>query len=172
MTDLGVDHRPNVLFNLVGVVLIVAGLGLTIYGLVAAVGVMQAFDPLHGDGPPLGIVDGMATAFWGIIVFTIGRYFWRGARKRGARDRFGRLLIIAGYLLLGVGLDTGMHAASGLWTEGGTSGGPVLVRTLITVAAWAIPGSILAGIGFKLANEKALAKAEVKAKMEYKIKQG
>ncbi|HWD83621.1 MAG TPA: hypothetical protein VG497_32200 [Kribbella sp.] len=171
MTDLGVRHRPNVLFNLVGVVLIVAGIGLTIYGLVAAVGVLQAFDPLHGDGPPLGIVDGLTTVFWGIIVFTIGRYFWRGARRRGARDRFGRLLIIAGYLLLGVGLDAGMHAASGLWTEGG-DGGPVLVRTLVTIAAWALPGSLLAGIGFKLANEKALAKAEAKGSVSYKIEQG
>lgn len=172
MTDLGVNHRPNILFNLVGVVLIVAGLGLTIYGAVAAVGVLQAFDPLHGDGPPLGIVDGMTTVFWGIIVFTIGRYFWRGARKRGARDRFGRLLIVAGYLLLGVGLDAGMHSASGLWTEGGGDGGPVLVRTLVTIAAWAIPGSVLAGIGFKLAHEKALAKAEAKGSVSYKIEQG
>ncbi|MFF0264382.1 hypothetical protein [Kribbella sp. NPDC004536] len=172
MTDLGARHRPNILFNLVGVVLIVAGAVLAIYGLVAAVGVLRSFDPLHGDGPPLGITDGLTTAFWGIIVFTIGRYFWRGARKRGARDRFGRLLIIAGYLLLGVGLDTGLHAASGLWTEGGGNGGPVLVKTLVTIAVWGLPGSLLAAIGFKLANEKALAKAEVKGSVNYKVEQG
>jgi hypothetical protein len=83
MENLGAGHRPNLLFNLAGVVLIVAGLGLTIYGFVSAVGVMQIFDPFRGDGPPVRIADGMATAFWGIIVFTIGRYFWRGARKRG-----------------------------------------------------------------------------------------
>jgi hypothetical protein len=172
MTRLGASHRPNVLFNLVGVVLIVAGLGLAIYGLVAAVGVMQSFDPLHGDdGPPLGMVDGMTTAFWGVIVFTIGRYFWRGARRRGARDRFGRVLIIAGYLLVGVALDAGMHAASGLWTTSGT-GREVVVRTLVTFLVWGIPGSVLAAIGFKLANEKALAKAEMTASASYKVEQG
>jgi hypothetical protein len=170
MTDLGANHRPNVLFNLVGVVLIVAGLGLTIYGLVAAFGVMQALD-LGSDEPPVRITDGMATAFWGIIVFTIGRYFWRGARRRGARDRFGRVLIVAGYLMLGVGLDWGLHSASELWTEGG-DGGPVLVKTLVTIAVWGIPGSILAAIGFKLADEKALANAEVKGSVKYEEKRG
>jgi hypothetical protein len=25
----------------------------------------------------------VALAFWGIIIFTVGGYFWRGARKRG-----------------------------------------------------------------------------------------
>jgi hypothetical protein len=162
MENLGARHRPNVLFNLVGVLLIVAGIGLTIYGLATAVQIVQGFDPFRGDGPPVAVADGMALAFWGIIVFTIGRYFWRGARKRGGRDRFGRLLIIVGYLLLGAGLDGGVHSAVGLWTTSG-DGQSVVVETLIIICVWAVPGAILAAIGFKLADEKALAKAEVKA---------
>lgn len=106
----------------------------------------------------------MALAFWGIIVLTIGRYFWRGARKRGLRDRVGRLLIIAGYLLLGVALDRGAHSVVGLWAEASVDGGhSAAVSSIITFALWAVPAPILAAIGFKLANEKALATAEAKA---------
>ncbi len=164
MANISVRHRPNVLFNLIGVLLIVGGIGLTIYGIAYAFQIMRGFDPFRGDSPPVKIADGGALAFWGIIVFTIGRYFWRGARKRGLRDRFGRLLIIGGYVLLGVALDTGVHSAVGLWrarTEESLQS--VGVHTLLTVALWGIPAAILAAIGFKLANEKALATAEVKA---------
>jgi len=90
-------------------------------------------------------------------------YFWRGARKRGLRDRFGRLLIISGYTLLGIALDTGVHSAVGLWSarteESLQSTG---VHALLTFALWGIPAAILGGTGLKLASEKALATAEVK----------
>ncbi|MEI8410213.1 MULTISPECIES: hypothetical protein [unclassified Kribbella] len=164
MENLGARHRPNVLFNLVGVLLIVAGCGLTIYGLATAVEIVRGFDPFRGDGPPVAVADGMALAFWGIIVFTIGRYFWRGARKRGGRDRFGRLLIIVGYLLLGVGLDGGLHAAAGLMSASSeATARSAVIEALITTFVWGVPGSILAAIGFRLADEKALAKASVRA---------
>ena len=162
MAGISVRHRPNVLFNLAGVLLIVGGIGLTIYGLAYAVQIMRGFDPFRGDGPPVKIADGMALAFWGIIIFTIGRYFWRGARKRGLRDRFGRLLIIIGYALLGIALDTGVHSAVGLWSartdESLQSTG---VHVLLTVALWGIPAAIIGGMGFKLASEKALATGKV-----------
>jgi hypothetical protein len=164
MAGTGSGHRPNVLFSVAGIVLIVAGLCLTVYGLVDAVQVMSGFDPLRGDGPPVRIADGMGLAFWGIIVFTIGRYLWRGARRRGARDRFGRILIIVGYVLLGVGLDLGVHEAVGLWdSEIGDGAQAVVVRTAVLVAIWAIPGAILAAIGFRMASERALTTAEVNA---------
>jgi hypothetical protein len=163
MHNLGTRHRPNILFNLLGVLLIVAGSCLTIYGLAAAVQLVRGFDPFRGDGPPVAVADRMAVAFWGIIVFTIGRYFWRGARKRGGRDRFGRLLIIAGYLLLGAGLDGGVHSAVGLWSASEDTAQSVVVETLVTICVWGIPGAVLAAIGFKLADEKALATAEVNA---------
>ena len=162
MENLGARHRPNILFNLAGLVLIVAGIGLTIYGLVAAVGVIQSFDAFRGDGPPVHVADGMATAFWGIIVFTIGRYLWRGARTRGAADRFGRLLLVIAYVMLGIGLDGGVHAAVGIWTQSSDSAEEAMIRTLVTVAVWGLPGSLLAWFGTRLANEKILATADVK----------
>jgi len=162
VAGISVRHRPNVLFNLIGVLLIVGGIGITIYGIAYGVQIMRGFDPFRGDSPPVKIADGMALAFWGIIIFTMGRYFWRGARKRGLRDRFGRFLIISGYALLGVALDTGVHSAVGLWSarteESLQSTG---MHVLLTVALWGIPAAILGRIGFKLASEKALATAEV-----------
>ena len=116
MAGISVRHRPSVLFNLICVLLIVGGIGITIYGLAYAVQIMHGFDPFRGDGPPVKIADGMALAFWGFITFTVGRCFWLGARKRGLRDRFGRFLIISGYALLGVALHTGVHSAAGLWS--------------------------------------------------------
>jgi hypothetical protein len=164
VADNSVRHRPNVLFNLIGVLLIVGGIALTIVGIAYVFQIMGGFDPFKGDGPPVKTADGAALAFWGIIVFTIGRYFWRGARKRGLRDRFGRLLIISGYVLLGLALDAGVHSAVGLWsTQTEQSMQSVGVRTVLTVALWGIPAAILGAIGFKLANEKALATADVKA---------
>ncbi|MFC9690356.1 hypothetical protein ACFTSF_17550 [Kribbella sp. NPDC056951] len=162
MEQQGVRHRPNIAFNLAGLVLIVAGIGLTIYGLVAAVGVVQSFDAFRGDGPPVHVADGMATAFWGIVVFTIGRYLWRGARTRGAADRFGRLLLVIAYVMLGIGLDGGVHAATGIWTQSSDSAEEAMIRTLVTVAVWGLPASLIGWFGTKLANEKILATAEVK----------
>jgi hypothetical protein len=69
-----VRHPPNVLFNLVGVALIVGGIVPTVYGLADVLRVMDGFDPFRGDSPPVKVADGAALAFWGIIVFTIGRY--------------------------------------------------------------------------------------------------
>jgi hypothetical protein len=34
---------------------------------------------------------------------------------------------------------------------------------VLTIAVWGVPGAVLAGIGFKLSDEKALAEASVKA---------
>jgi hypothetical protein len=153
-----------VLFSLIGLLLIVGGLGLTIYGFAWAVQIITGFDAFRGDGPPVKVADGMAVAFWGVIVFTIGRYFWRGARKRGIRDRFGRLLIIVAYVLLGFGLDTGVHNAVGLWSSrSGDSAQSLLVHTLVTFLLWGVAASIVGTIGIKLANEKILAKASMKA---------
>jgi hypothetical protein len=164
MANEPVRHRPNVLFNLIGVLLIVGGIGLTIYGLAYAVQIIRGFDPFRGDGPPVKVADAMALAFWGIIVFTIGRYFWRGARKRGLRDRFGRLLIIVAYVLVGIGLDTGVHNGVGLWSSrSADSGQSVLIHTVVTFLLWGIAASIVGTIGIKLANEKILAKASMKA---------
>lgn len=164
MATIPVRHRRNLLFNLLGLILIVGGIGLTIYGIAYAIQVVNEFDPFRGDSPPVKTADGAALAFWGIIVFTIGRYFWRGSRTRGPRDRFGRLLIVCAYVLLGIGLDAGVHSAVDLWnarTE--ESMQSVVVDTVLTVLVWGVPASVLGMIGIKLADEEVLATAEVNA---------
>lgn len=164
MATAPVPHRPNLLLNVIGVLLIVGGIGMTLYGLLWALRVMQDFNPFQGDGPPFGIADGMAVAFWGIIVFTIGRYAWRGARKRGARDRVGRLLLVGGYVLLGVALDQGVHAGVRLWAARTSSGMETAVwQAILTFGMWAIPATVLAAIGVKMASERYLATASASA---------
>jgi hypothetical protein len=156
-------HRPNVLFNLVGLLLILAGIGITVFGIASIFAVMSDFDPFRGDGPPVRVANGGALMFWGVIVFTIGRYIWRGARTRGVSDRFGRFLIICAYLLLGMALDQGVRSAVGLWSAGsGDELTQVGIQTLIVFAAWGIPASIVGMIGIRLAKEKILAKASAK----------
>jgi len=156
-------HRPNVLFNLVGMLLIVAGIGVSVFGILMIFAVMADFDPLGGDGPPVETAVGAALTFWGIIVLTIGRYIWRGARTRGARDRFGRFLIIVAYLLLGVALDQGVRSAVGLWSASGDEASEVVLRTVLIFAVFGIPASIIGTIGVRLANEKILATASANA---------
>ncbi|GLZ31206.1 hypothetical protein Lesp02_33940 [Lentzea sp. NBRC 105346] len=165
MANIPMRHRANPLFILVGLVLILGGIALTVYGVAYIFRIMSGFDPFRGDGPPDRTADGATMAFWGIIVLTIGRYFWRGARRRGARDRFGRLLIISGYAVLGVALDRGVHAAVGLWhTSSAQSAQSAALNAVITFAIWAVPAAILAGIGLRLAKEEALAQAGVTAR--------
>jgi hypothetical protein len=155
-------HRPNLGFNLVGLLLILAGICLTVFGIASIFAVMSDFDPFRGDGPPVGVANGGALMFWGVIVFTIGRYIWRGARTRGVSDRFGRFLIICAYLLLGMALDQGVRSLVGLWSAGSDELTEVGIHTLIVFAAWSIPASIVGTIGIRLAKEEILAKASAK----------
>jgi hypothetical protein len=74
------------------------------------------------------------------------------------------LLIIVAYVLIGIGLDTGVHNGVGLWSSSSPdSGQAVLVHTVVTFLLWGVAASIVGTIGIKLANEKILAKASMKA---------
>jgi hypothetical protein len=122
-----------------------------------------------GSGPDaaadLGpLVNGFAVVIVGCTVMTVGRYLWRGARRRGRRDRLGRLLIIAGYLDVGVALvvlTRFILAAMG----DDSDGTDIIIRGLLTCLAIALPGVLLALPGFRLAKEKPLMEAEVKAEI-------
>jgi hypothetical protein len=108
------------------------------------------------------LVDGFAVFVIGCTVMTVGRYLWRGARRRGWRDRLGRLLIIVGYLGIGVALVILTRFV--LEAMGNDSGGTdIIVRGLIIIVAIAVPGALLALPGFRLAKEEPLMEAEVKA---------
>jgi hypothetical protein len=104
---------PNPLLSAAGLVGILGGIGLVVLGIVAMVEAL--LDP--GAPPAEGgeeFADGGSQFFWGMVVMTIGRYLWRGARRRGVKDRVGRLLIIGGYVLIGVALSAGTHGLVGL----------------------------------------------------------
>lgn len=152
--------RPNILFNVAGALVGTIGLVLLVAGVLAVVEEMRGFDPLAGDPLPRDVADGISLALWGIVGFTIGRYLWRGARRRGARDRFGRLLIIAGLVLVGVALHSVAQLGPRLWTRSESVAEAVVTEALITLAVWGLPGTVLASIGYRLAGERELAEFE------------
>jgi hypothetical protein len=104
MTQPAQTARPNVLFHLIGFVVIAAGIGMAVFAVAGLFTIGQRYDsPLRGDGRAELVI--LATlVFWGFIVITMGRVIWRGARRRGARDRFGRFLMIAalGFVTLAI----------------------------------------------------------------------
>jgi hypothetical protein len=64
--------------------------------------VVQEYEDLpRGDGLA-AMVGAASLVVWGIVVFTLGRYLWRAAGRRGWRDRLGRVLITAGHVLVGL----------------------------------------------------------------------
>jgi hypothetical protein len=164
MTNQGVHHRPNVLFNLAGLVLIVVGLGLLCYGVVRSFVAVASVGPGSSTDDLVPIADNFLAAIWGALIFTFGRYLWRGARRRGFRDRFGRLLIIAGYGLIGIAVTVGFHSAMDLWSSGPNEGAihAVVIRSLVIIAVIGFPGAGLCALGFRLAREEALAHFEAK----------
>lgn len=171
---LTIRHRANPLFLAPGLLLIVIGVVVMVGGLAymaLAVTGMQAPQPEDLGRPPDGaelgrpLMDGFAISAIGCTVMTIGRYLWRGARRRGWRDRLGRLLIILGYLTICMALVVltrfVIEAATAL--DGTDIGMDVIVRGLLTCLAIGIPGAALTGSGFRLAKEEPLMTAEAGA---------
>ena len=168
-----IRHRANPLFLAPGLLLIVIGVVVMVGGfayMVLAVTGIQAPQPDDLGRPPDGTVigrplmDGFAVFAIGCTVMTIGRYLWRGARRRGWRDRLGRILIIVGYLTICVAfvvLTRFVIEAADF--DGNDVGTDVIVRGLLTCLAIGIPGAALTGSGFRLAKEEPLMTAEAGA---------
>lgn len=163
-------HRPNVLFWLSGLPLILGGAGIMLFGLLTAVSAVPRDAPQLSDlglrpdarGAFEPIVDGFAVFIIGCTVLTVGRYLWRAARRRGWRDRLGRLLIIVGYLVVTVALlvfTRFILEAFGANDMDGT--GRTLLQGLIICAAIAVPGVLITVPGFRLAREVPLMEADV-----------
>jgi hypothetical protein len=150
-----VRYRPNVLFYLLGLPFIGYGIWVVVQGVTMTLAFFDRAAPFEGDGPAL-FGEGATTVVWGAVIFTIGCYIWRGARRRGLKDRFGRLLIIAGYVLLGFGLEAAVSVMTAMIQ--GTGDGR---SALLEAAVWAVPGAILAAIGMKMADEIAIMTATV-----------
>jgi Ca2+/Na+ antiporter len=138
----------------IGFVVIVAGIGLIVVGVTDVVTITQRYsNPLRGNGPA-AIAGGAATVFWGMFVLTMGRVVWRGARKRGAKDRFGRVLMIVAMAIMGfavqmlvLGFSELMHTT----TEGQAR--TTLILAYVPYLLLGIPAAIIGSIGGKMANE-------------------
>ncbi len=152
--------RPNVLFWFVGSITVLVGVVMMIGG---ALAVADVKDPFHGAGPERS-ADAASLVAWGAVVLVNGAYVWRGARRRGLRDRFGRLLIIVGYVVLGIALSQSIHSSVDLWaTTSEEAARDVLNRTMLTFLGWGVPAAVLVRLGVVLAREKVLMTAEANA---------
>src|SRR5262249_52966836 len=108
-------HRANPLMLLPGVLFIIVGLVLMIGGLVWGFAAMTSLGDRVPQISDLGTrpdvrglagptTDAFDVCMIGTTVMTIGRYMRRGARRRGWRDRLGRLFLIITCLGLGAGV--------------------------------------------------------------------
>jgi hypothetical protein len=170
-----VRHRPNVLFLLSGLLLIIVGVGMMVFGFLFAVLAVLAVSNVGpqlsdlGAGPDARsdlepMMNGFVVAVVGCTVLTVGRYLWRGARRRGWRDRVGRSLIIAGYLVITAALYVlTRFVLEALAADDPGESGQIVFSGLLVCAAIMLPGVLLALPGFRLAKEKPLMKVEVKA---------
>ena len=169
----GPRHRVNPLMLLPGILLVILGVVVMLGGLAwAALTVLDlagrtpelsdlgAAPDAQGDIGP--VLDGFAVFAVGTTVMTIGRYLWRGARRRGWRDRLGRLLLVIACLTVGIGMVVLTRFI--LAAMGEFDGSATILRGLLTFALISIPGSLLGVVGLRLANEEVLMSASAKAK--------
>jgi hypothetical protein len=156
-------HRPNVAFWVLGVLAILGGLALIVVGALAVADAAQkpnAFKPAGAEAQ----ADGASTFVWGVMVLTCGAYVVRGARRRGARDRWGRVQIVLGYLVLGLALSLAIHRAVDLWdanTEDEHRN--VMLQTMGWFLLFGIPGAWLIHRGVENADEEVITTAGMNA---------
>ncbi|WP_236090063.1 hypothetical protein [Antribacter soli] len=154
-----------------GVVLVAAGVLLFVGGLVAVVG---TFASAVSDSASASFADSSGrlmqqtlVLFGGILVLTAGRVFVRGARRRGLRDRFGRLVMLAALALVGIGLATlvtGWESVVAGMEDVFAGRAPIdsiteddmfsdIGTILLPTAGWMLAGAVLDLIGRRLADE-------------------
>ncbi|MQY08197.1 hypothetical protein [Actinomadura macrotermitis] len=161
---------PNVLFLLAGLILIIAGVALMAFGALTAFQAIPRGDlrlgavpDARGDLAP--VINGFTVVIAGCTTLTAGRYLWRGARRRGLRDRLGRLLVISGYLVVTVALYVlTRYLLRALATDDADASVRIVLNGLVVCALIAVPGSLLAVPGFRMAREEPLMRAEARAR--------
>jgi hypothetical protein len=152
--------RPNVLAWALGAIVIAAGI------FIGVLGVLDVNDVLGRNNVfsrrnSRALADAQSQVIWGVIVFTIGCYIWRGARRRGWIDRSGRILISIGYLVIGFGMSKATHAAVKIWHVSSEEG---MQRVALEVGRYFLGfgfiGALLVWIGVKMADEIIILRAE------------
>jgi hypothetical protein len=89
--------RPNVLAWALGAIVIAAGIFIGVLGVLDVIDVLGR-DNVFSRRNSRPLADAESLVIWGVMIFTIGCYIWRAARRRGWKDRSGRILISIGYL--------------------------------------------------------------------------
>jgi hypothetical protein len=155
---------PGVLLILIGVVVMLGGFAwavLTVLGLADRTPQLSDLGPGPHAREDLGpMIDGFAVFVVGTTVMTIGRYLKRGARRRGWRDRLGRLLLIITCLAVGSGMIVLTRFV--LAAMDAPDGAGTILRGLVVFALIGIPASLLGMVGLRLADEEVLMSAEAR----------
>jgi hypothetical protein len=105
------------------------------------------------------LADAVAMAFWAAVILVSGCYIWRAGRRTGWRDRLGRVLLIAGYVVIGVAVSRTVHSAIPMFAARNVSDKAMLSVFLTFVAIGAV-GAVIAEIGRRMAAEKFLMTVE------------
>lgn len=156
-------HRPNVAFWFVGALVVGVGLFVVIAGAMAVADASDSPVAFGVEGAE-ALADATSTFTWGVVIVTNGAYVWRGAWPRGARDRIGRVVIIVGYLLIGVAMSEAIHTGVDLWAaEQPGEHQDVLVEAIVNFIAWGVPGALLVYLGTRLAGEDVILTTGVSA---------
>lgn len=153
--------KPNVLAWALGAVVIAAGVAL------AATGVREVLEISDRTNwfsrrNRLAMADATSLVIWGVMIFTIGCYIWRAARRRGWKDRSGRVLISAGYLFLAYGMSKAVHAAevgmSATLSEEDSQRLAVEIGSYFL--GFGFVGALLVWLGVKMADEIIITRVE------------
>jgi hypothetical protein len=147
-------QRANPLFLIAGSLVILVGLAMVGLGFAGFATIAQRYDSPLTDGRA-ELVGLAVLMMWGFLVITVGRILWRGARRRGAKDRVGRLLMIIalGFVAIAIlGFLSGLGDMLGATTEEEARAG--LIAAHIPYIAASIPALIIGWIGGRMANER------------------
>jgi hypothetical protein len=136
----------------VGTVVAVVGIVLAVVGVVGLVDVMG--QPMDAGSARIGVLGDkearmaaqVAQILWGLHILTAGRYLYRAAGRQGARDRLGRLLLIAGYAVVIFGMAQAVRAGMAE-SMGGFVG---------NLVGFGVPGALAVAAGASLSAEDPL----------------
>ena len=148
--------EPRTLYWGMGAGTIAVGLITIVRGVRRVLDTMELPNQFAGSGPAAS-ADATSTVVWGAVIVTVGTYLWRAGRRHGFHDRAGRILIIVGYVLIGIALNESAHLMAGIWTVTTEAQNQALTASITaTFLAWGVPGAALVFIGCspRLANEE------------------
>jgi hypothetical protein len=158
--------RPNVLAWALGAIVIAAGIFIGVLGVLDVIDVLGR-ENVFSRRNSRALADAESMVIWGVMIFTIGCYIWRGARKRGWIDRSGRILISIGYLVIGFGMSKATHAAVKIWHVSSEKG---MQRVALEAGQYFLGfgfiGALLVWIGVKMANESIILRVEGHSKFD------